>query len=106
MEMIMLAPLDLETISLPARTLHRIEDARGTQVTCVSGVTWVTQEKDPRDLILAAGQSFVLDKGGLAVVFAFKDAVITVGEAVQFPALAAPARAATPANARANRAWA
>jgi hypothetical protein len=88
-EMIMLASLDLETIALGARTLHRIESARGLEVTCVRGVTWVTQEGDPRDLILAAGQSTVLDRPGVAIVFAFKDALITVGAPERLPVPAA-----------------
>jgi hypothetical protein len=82
----MLAPLNLEPISLPARSVHRIENARGIRVSCVRGATWVTQQSDPRDLILASGQSVVLDRRGLAVVYAFKDAVITVGAALQLPA--------------------
>ena len=99
----MLAPLDLEPISLPARSVHRIESARGAQVTCVRGVTWITQANDPRDLILGAGQSVVLDRPGLAVVYAFKDAVIIVGAALQHrPAAKGPA----PARVYADRAWA
>jgi|SRR5262245_35632755 len=82
----MLAPLTLEPIALEARTVHRIENARGLAIACVRGATWVTQERDPRDLILTAGQSMVLDKAGLAVVYALKDAVITVGAAWQLPA--------------------
>jgi Protein of unknown function (DUF2917) len=82
-EMIMLAPITIEPITLAAQSVHRIENARGAEVCCVRGVTWVTQERDPRDLILAAGQSIVLDRPGLAVVYAFKDAVITVGAASQ-----------------------
>lgn len=99
----MLAPIELEPIGLAARSVHRIADAKGTKVTCVKGVTWVTQERDPRDIILGAGQSVVLDRPGLAVVFAFKDAVITIG-----PDWALPAAAGVPAPARAyaDRAWA
>ena len=101
----MLASLDLEPIALSARSVHRIEEARGIKVTCVNGVTWITQERDSRDLILAAGQSVVLDRPGLAVVYAFRDALITVG-----PGLAAPApeRRGAPARPRsyADRAWA
>ena len=62
----MLAPLPLEPISLAARSVHRIENAKGIRVSCVRGVAWITQERDPRDLILAAGQSVVLDRPGLA----------------------------------------
>jgi hypothetical protein len=99
----MLADLALEPISLPARSVHRIEHAKGVQVTCVRGVTWITQEQDSRDLILTAGQSIVLDRRGLAVVFAFKDAVITLGAGSPPPAAALHA---PPRRAYADRAWA
>jgi hypothetical protein len=67
----MLAPLVLEPIALAARSVHRIEDARGVKVSCVRGVTWITQENDGRDLILASG-----------------DAVITIGPGWRLPAAA------------------
>jgi len=103
MEMKMLAPLELEPIALAARSVHRIDNGKGTKVTCVTGVVWVTQEHDARDIILSAGQSAVLDRRGLAVVFAFKDALITTGSAQQLPAPASlPARS----RAYADRAWA
>jgi Protein of unknown function (DUF2917) len=85
-EMTMLAPLSLEPIALSAGSVHRIENAKGIKVACVRGPTWITQERDPRDMILASGQSVVLDRPGLAVVYAFTDAVITVGAAWQLPA--------------------
>jgi len=98
----MLASLDLEPITLLAHTLHRIDNAKGRHVTCVRGVVWITQERDQRDIILPAGQSVTLDRAGLAVVFAFKDAIVTVGQSRQLPAAAVPARA----RAYADRAWA
>jgi hypothetical protein len=79
MEMIMLADLALQPITLPARSVHRIENAKGFEVTCARGVVWITQERDSRDLIVPAGQSVVLDRPGVAVVFAFRDSIITVG---------------------------
>jgi hypothetical protein len=103
METTMLAPLELEPIALQARTVHRIDNGRGQQVTCVRGVVWVTQEHDSRDIILSAGQSAVLDRRGLAVVYAFKDALVTVGAAMQLPA---PSRPAERARSYAERAWA
>lgn len=98
----MLADLALEPITLRSRSVHRIEHAKGLQVTCVRGVIWVTQEHDSRDLVLTAGQSVVLDRRGLAVVFAFKDAVITVGAGSALPAAAPLA----PRRSYADRAWA
>jgi hypothetical protein len=99
----MLASLDLEPISLSPRSIHRIENARGTQVTCVSGVIWVTQERDQRDTVLTPGQSFVLDRPGLGIVFALKGATITVGAPAGLPAAA---RVAPKVRAYADRAWA
>jgi hypothetical protein len=81
----MLAPVTLAPITLAARSVHRIENAKGVRVSCVRGATWITQERDTRDMILASGQSVVLDRPGLAVVYAFKDAMITLGETVQLP---------------------
>jgi Protein of unknown function (DUF2917) len=98
-EAIMLAPLSLEPISLAAGSVHRIENARGLRISCVRGAAWITQERDPRDLILAAGQSFVLDRPGLAVAYAFKDAVITLAPAWQLPAPRGQPEASQPERA-------
>jgi hypothetical protein len=103
METTMLAPLNLEPIALQARAVHRIDNGRGLQVTCVKGVVWVTQERDSRDIVLSAGQSAVLDRRGLAVVYAFKDALVTVGAAMQLPAASHPAART---RSYAERAWA
>jgi hypothetical protein len=75
----MLAPAALEPIAVAAQTVHRIEDGRGLMISCIRGPTWVTQEGDPRDIVLASGESVVLDRRGVAVVYAFQDALITVG---------------------------
>jgi len=102
----MLAPLELKPIDLEARTVHRIQNPSGQEVCCVRGLVWVTQAHDARgimlaairglmgrpqaqearDIILASGQSVVLDRRGLAVVFAFEDAMITVGAPLRLSA--------------------
>jgi hypothetical protein len=84
-EMAMLAPLVLKPIDLEARTVHRIQNPSGQEVCCVRGLVWVTQAHDARgimlaaigglmgrpqtqearDIILASGQSVVLDRRGL-----------------------------------------
>jgi DUF2917 family protein len=103
MEDPMLASLELEPLSLPAQAVHRIENGRGTRVTCIHGVVWVTQERDARDIILTAGQAADLDRPGLAVVFALKPATVTVGTAAEPPPAA---RLTSRASAYAERAWA
>ena len=82
----MLAPFTSEPVALAARSVHRVESAKGLEIACVRGAIWVTQERDQRDWVLMAGQSVVLERPGLAVVYAFKDALITVGAAWQPPA--------------------
>jgi hypothetical protein len=45
-----------------------IQDGQGLQVTVLDGIAWITQSDDPRDIVIEAGQSFVLDRSGLALV--------------------------------------
>src|SRR5262249_14565016 len=85
-ELIMLAPFTSEPVALAARSVHRVESAKGLEIACVRGAIWVTQERDQRDWVLMAGQSVVLERPGLAVVYAFKDALITVSAAWRLPA--------------------
>jgi hypothetical protein len=73
--------LDIKPVRVPARTVHCIEGAKGLQVTAVAGTVWLTQSRDPRDVILTRGQSFILDRKGRAVVYALSDATIIVGPA-------------------------
>lgn len=73
--------LDIKPVQIPVRSLYRIEGGKGMQITAISGVVWVTQAKDDRDIILSRGQSFILDRSGLAVAYALKDAAIVVGPA-------------------------
>lgn len=80
--------LEIQPIRLPERAVHRLEAARGQQITCLEGVVWLTQANDHRDIILTRGQSFILDRRGLAVVFALKEAAIAVGPAGHISAAA------------------
>ncbi len=73
--------LDIRPVRLPARAIHCIENGSGLEVTAVGGTVWITQSLDARDVILARGQSFVLDRSGRAVVYALKDAAIVIGPA-------------------------
>ena len=72
---------DIKPLRLPAQATHCIEDGKGLEVTAVSGTVWITQAGDIRDVILARGQSFVLDRQGRAVLYALKDAAIVVASA-------------------------
>ena len=64
------------------------QGAKGQQITCLAGVVWLTQANDNRDIILSKGQSFIIDRKGLAVVFALKEAAVAVGPAGHITAAA------------------
>lgn len=73
----MLAPR-FSPFALPSRGLERIVNGAGLTLLCLEGAIWVTQENDRRDVVLVAGESFLLDRNGLAVVYALTPASATI----------------------------
>jgi len=59
-----------EPVRLNTGELLDINDGEGFVIKCLEGALWITQSNDPRDIVLGAGESFVLDKPGLALVCA------------------------------------
>ena len=57
-------------VHLQPRELLDINDGLGIAVVCLEGTAWITQSDDARDIVINAGQAFVLDKQGLALVAA------------------------------------
>jgi hypothetical protein len=47
-------------------------------VTAHAGSVWITEQGNPRDVVLRPGQSFTLARSGLALVEAFSDASISL----------------------------
>jgi hypothetical protein len=88
----MAASMDRETISLEARGMHTIVHGAGLSVACRAGAIWLTQEHDGRDITLRAGDTFTLDRDGLAVVYALQEATFSVAVAAPLPARAEPFR--------------
>jgi len=74
------ADLPLE-LALASGELVRIESPRGLVVACESGHLWITEEAQPDDVWLAAGQRVRLVGDGLAVVEAKGGARLRIGEA-------------------------
>jgi len=65
-------------LDLQAREILHVHDGSGLQVSCVSGVLWITQANDASDIVLHGGESFVLDRPGLALVSAISAAHVAV----------------------------
>jgi hypothetical protein len=55
---------------LRAREVLDIRNGHGLVVRCLAGALWITQDGDTDDVVLKAGQCFVLDRRGLALVSA------------------------------------
>jgi hypothetical protein len=61
-----------QTLNLP--------DAAGVRVASQSGIVWITQDGDPRDIVLTPGDSVVLERSTPTIVQAFEPALITIAD--------------------------
>ena len=57
-------------LGLAARRGLRLKDARGARLRAVQGTLWVTIDNDLRDIVLDAGESFVVDSDKPLIVTA------------------------------------
>ena len=58
--------------------LVRLPDARGTTLRVTRGTLWMTLQDDTRDIVLEAGDSYVIDRGGLTLIEAQKASTVCV----------------------------
>ena len=56
----------------------RVVDGAGTTVTCKEGTLWVTEENQPRDLVLEAGTRVRLKRAGLTLIQALTPAKLSI----------------------------
>ena len=92
-------------ISLASREAITLPDVRGATLRVTRGTVWLTQEDDRKDIVLRAGDNWVVEADGKTVVEA-QDAVTfcIVGRearALRLPARAVHARGLWSALARA-----
>jgi Protein of unknown function (DUF2917) len=67
-------------LHLASREILNIHNGAGLLVRSIQGVLWITQQDDSDDIVIEDGESFVLDRPGLALVSAIEgpaDIVIT-----------------------------
>jgi len=63
----------------------RVDDGQPHVIDVFEGLVWVTQDGDPRDVILEAGDSFRFDGRGLTLVQAFEDARLLLTDLIETP---------------------
>ena len=56
----------------------RVTDAQGSTICCNEGSVWITEENQPKDVVLEAGACYELRRPGLALVHAFGDASVAL----------------------------
>jgi len=67
-----------QILALNATHAAHLNDARGWTVRALDGSVWITQDGDIRDVVISAGQSFVLDRNTPALLSAFGKARISL----------------------------
>ena len=55
-----------------------LESARGTTLAVTRGYLWLTFQDDTRDVVLTAGDTFVIDRGGLTLAQAQGKTIVCV----------------------------
>ena len=72
---------DTTHLTLAQSTLVRLPATAG-DIHCDTGTLWITQDGDPRDVVLEAGQQFRRDGQRAAIVYALAPARLRVQHAV------------------------
>ena len=58
--------------------LVQLDGARGTALRVTRGVLWITLENDLRDVVLAPGDTFTVDRDGLTLIEAQEASTVCV----------------------------
>ena len=66
---------------LASGSVLRVDDGQGRAIVVFEGQVWITLENDPRDIVLAAGESFGIDRPGLTLVQACRDSKLILVQA-------------------------
>jgi hypothetical protein len=70
--------LNQNGLCLKRNQVVTVREGIGHSIVCDSGTVWVTQDGDPRDIILHTGDAFTLDRKGAALVQAFEPGAISI----------------------------
>jgi len=72
---------------LSAGSIRRLDgDWRSRLVTCRQGALWITQEGDPNDYLLRAGEVFLITQPGLVLIEAMRPSTLQISPSLNIPA--------------------
>jgi hypothetical protein len=74
-------PLRHTVTDLPRSSTLRVHDGAGQALVIVTGQVWITQDNDPRDVVLGPGGRFSFDRDGLSLVLALRDSELLLVQA-------------------------
>jgi hypothetical protein len=85
-------------VDLAARETLSLPDFRGTTLRVTRGTLWITQQDDTQDVVLRAGDNWVVERNGLTLVEAQNDATFCAigGDFARMPVRGVTAAAVTP----------
>ena len=67
----------MRKVCLPKGSMFQMGgNCEGQIISCQAGVCWITQEGDPQDYLLEAGEKLTVERAGLVVVQAITDGAI------------------------------
>ncbi|MGZ5206163.1 MAG: DUF2917 domain-containing protein [Caldimonas sp.] len=69
----MINDLVLGSLPLDKGRIRHVRRGLGRRVECLSGVLWITQDGDLRDIVLEPGEAFAFDQPGDAWISALAD---------------------------------
>ena len=83
-------------VDLAARETLSLPDVRGTTLRVTRGTLWITQQDDTQDIVLRAGDNWVVERNGLTLVEAQNDATFCAigGDLARMPVRGLTAAAA------------
>jgi hypothetical protein len=64
--------------NLALRQQVLLDDAQGTTLRVARGILWITLERDTRDIVIADGESFTIDRPGRTIIEAQDRATVWV----------------------------
>jgi hypothetical protein len=64
--------------SLPERRVLKLHAAQGARVVSLAGDVWITEDGRYDDVVLAAGESAVLERNGMAMITTFDSADVEI----------------------------